>query len=249
MNLQSKGWKKSEPWEGLEVWSGVVDGRACRIVPAPKPIQANPWAWRTEFFGAFANADVALVKSGVSLVYMDVQDHYGCPKAMDHFDVFYKFLREEGFGPRSAMIGLSRGGLFAWNYASRFPERVASLYADNPVCDFKSWPGGKGSGPGSPGDWKKLLTVYGFKNEAEAMSWPGNPIDNLEPVARAGIPCLHVCGDADETVPYLENTYKLDERFRILGGKIEIILKPGGLHHPHGLEDPAPIVDFVLKHF
>ena len=31
------------------------------------------------------------------------------------------------------------------------------------------------------------------------------------------------------------------------GGKIEVILKPGGKHHPHSLKDPAPIVDFLLK--
>ncbi|MHC4884753.1 MAG: hypothetical protein ACYTGH_06680 [Planctomycetota bacterium] len=35
------------------------------------------------------------------------------------------------------------------------------------------------------------------------------------------------------------------EAYRAPSGTIETIVKPGGLHHPHGLEDPTPIVDFI----
>jgi len=41
-------------------------------------------------------------------------------------------------------------------------------------------------------------------------------------------------------VPVAENTAVLAERYRALGGRIEVILKPGVGHHPHSLEDPAP---------
>ena len=55
------------------------------------------------------------------------------------------------------------------------------------------------------------------------------------------------CGDADEVVPYPENTVKLFENYRRLGGQTELILKPGFKHHPHGLDDPKPAVDWILK--
>ena len=71
--------------------------------------------------------------------------------------------------------------------------------------DFKSWPGGKGKGKGSPGDWKKLLEDYHFLSEAEALAYPRNPIDNLEPLAKAQVPLFLLCGDADDVVPYPEN--------------------------------------------
>jgi hypothetical protein len=29
---------------------------------------------------------------------------------------------------------------------------------------------------------------------------------------------------------------------------MEIIVKPGVDHHPHSLKDPAPIVEFIVKH-
>jgi len=73
-------------------------------------------------------------------------------------------------------------------------------------CDFKSWPGGKGKGKGSPRDWKLVIEQYGFANEQEAMDYKGNPIDSLEPLAKAGVPLLHVYGDADDVVPSDENT-------------------------------------------
>ncbi len=38
------------------------------------------------------------------------------------------------------------------------------------------------------------------------------------------------------------------ERYRALGGDITLIAKPGVKHHPHGLEDSTPIVEFILKH-
>ena len=149
--------------------------------------------------------------------------------------------------PPAILFGLSRGGLYIYNWAAKNPGKVACLYADNPVCDFKSWPGGKGVGPGSPEDWQKLLRDYHFSTEAEALSWPGNPVDNLKPLAEAGIPVIHAAATDDEVVPVSENTDILEPRYRALGGVIEVIRHPGK-HHPHGLQDPTPIINFILKH-
>ena len=89
---------------------------------------------------------------------------------------------------------------------------------------------------------------YGFKSEAEALAYPGNPVDRLAPLAKAKVPLLHVYGDADEVVPWDENTGVIAERYRKLGGSITLIAKPGVKHHPHGLEDSTPIVDFIWEH-
>ncbi len=141
-----------------------------------------------------------------------------------------------------------KGGLYAYRWASENPDKVAVIYGDAPVCDFKSWPGGKGLGKGSPGDWSQLFECYGFKDEAEALAYRGNPIDVLEPLAQAGIALIHVVGDADDVVPVAENTAVVEARYRQLGGEIQVIHKPGVGHHPHGLDDPAPVVEFILTH-
>jgi pimeloyl-ACP methyl ester carboxylesterase len=151
-----------------------------------------------------------------------------------------------GLAPKPALIGLSRGGLYCYNWAAANPDKVACIYGDAPVCDLKSWPGGKGKGKGSPGDWDLAMRRYGLKSEAEALAAKVNPVDNLEPLARVGIPLLHVYGDADDVVPWDENTGLLAERYRKLGGSITLIPKPGIGHHPHGLTDPSPVADFIL---
>jgi hypothetical protein len=60
------------------------------------------------------------------------------------------------------------------------------------------------------------------------------------------VPLLHVYGDADDAVPWDENTGILAERYKQLGGSIVLIPKPGVGHHPHGLADPTPVVEFIL---
>ncbi len=59
---------------------------------------------------------------------------------------------------------------------------------------------------------------------------------------------IHVVGDADNTVPPAENTAIIEARYKKLGGTIQVIHKPGIGHHPHGLDDPTPVVEFILKH-
>ena len=107
--------------------------------------------------------------------------------------------------------------------------------------------GGKGKGKGSPADWKRCLDAYGL-TEPEALAYKLNPVDNLAPLAKLKVPLLHVCGDADDVVPFPENTKLIEERYKAIGGPIEVIVKPGIGHHPHSLKDPKPIVDFVYKH-
>jgi pimeloyl-ACP methyl ester carboxylesterase len=188
-----------------------------------------------------------LVDKGYHVAYMDVQNMYGAPVALDHLDKFYDEVQKEyQLAPKVVLEGFSRGGLFALNWAERNPDKVASIYLDAPVCDFKSWPGGKGHGEESPNDWSKLKGAYGL-NDEQALAYP-TPLDNLKPLADAKIPILSVCGEADTSVPVAENTAVLEQRYKAMGGEIQVLLKPGVGHHPHSLADPTPIVNFIQAH-
>ena len=102
-------------------------------------------------------------------------------------------------------------------------------------------------GKGSARDWDRCKKAYGL-GEEEALAYKGNPVDSLEPLAKAKVPLLHVCGAADTVVPMAENSDIIEKRYTALGGSIKVISKPGVKHHPHSLKDPAPIVDFILEH-
>lgn len=239
----------AETWEGWTKISFTVDGRSAFLIAPHQPAQQRPWIWRTEFFGHQPQADKALLEKGFHVAYIDVQNLYGAPKALDAMDAMYqRATTEYTLAPQVVLEGFSRGGLFALNWAARHPERVACIYNDAPVCDFKSWPGGKGRGPGSPADWQRCKTAYGFNSDEEALAYRHNPVDNLDAMARAKVPLLHVCGADDEVVPMDENTLLLEKRYRQLGGPIQVISKPNCGHHPHSLPDPAPIVQFILEH-
>lgn len=235
-------------WHGFECHEFTIDGIPCRLVKPPVPAnEKRSWFWRVHFFGAFPDADFALLKLGWHVAHISVPELYGNDECMRRMDMLYKFMTDNGFDKKCVPVGYSRGGLDVYRWATLNPEKVSCLYLDNPVCDFKSWPGGKGVGPGSIEGWKNCLEAWNFTEE-EAMAYTGNPIDDLQTLADNDIPILHLCGDADEVVPAEENTVILEKRYKALGGNIEVIWKPGAKHHPHCLSDPTPIVNFVLKY-
>ncbi|WP_166820040.1 prolyl oligopeptidase family serine peptidase [Thalassoroseus pseudoceratinae] len=236
-------------WHGFSRYDFEVDGKSALVVAPKESAPGRPWVWHGEFFGHKPAPDIALLKQGFHIAYLRVPDMLGAPEAVAHWDTFYKELTQKyGLAEKPALVGLSRGGLYCYNWAAANPDQVACIYGDAPVCDFKSWPGGKGAGKGSPRDWKLVLQRYGFKDDAEAIAYDKNPIDNLAPLAAADVPLLHVYGDADEVVPWEENTGVLAERYRKFGGDITLIAKPGVGHHPHSLDDPSPIVEFITQH-
>lgn len=239
---------RGEEWEGWEKINFQVDGRAAFLIAPKQPAASRPWIWRTEFFGHEPQADQELLKRGFHVAYINVQNLYGGPEAMKAMDaMFARVTSEYQLSKRCVLEGFSRGGLFSLNWAARNPEKVACIYNDAPVCDFKSWPGGKGRSRGSAADWERCKKAYGLASDEEALGYKLNPIDNLEPLAKAKIPLLHVCGAADDVVPIEENSLIVQKRYEALGGPFVLISKPDCNHHPHSLKDPTPIVEFVMK--
>ena len=71
------------------------------------------------------------------------------------------------------------------------------------------------------------------------------PLDNLAPLANAGVHLLHVCGSLD---PRLQSqTRVVEKRYRDLGGRITIKVKEGEGHYPLAPKEPQPVVDFIIK--
>ena len=150
---------KKSKWMGFDRYDFTVDGRRCWIVVPEEAAPKRPWVWRARFFGHEPQADVALLKKGFHLAYCDVAGLFGSPKAVSHWNAFHKRLTEKhGLNQRPALEGMSRGGLIIFNWAAANPGKVSCIYADAPVCDFKSWPGGFGKGKGREADFR----IFGF---------------------------------------------------------------------------------------
>jgi pimeloyl-ACP methyl ester carboxylesterase len=243
---------KASQWNGFSRHDFKLDDVSVIVVEPEKPLPGRPWVWRGEFFGAFPNADIELVKKGWHLVYMSVPNLFGSPKAVVRWEKFYDVLvKDHGLHAKPGLIGLSRGALYCMAWAAAHPDRTLAVYLDNGVCDFKSWPGGKpkglGAGQGSAAEWQNLLKAYDFKDDKEALASKVNPVDNLAPLAKAKIPLLLIFGDADTVVPHKENSELVYDRYKKMGGPVERVVKEGQDHHPHGLKDPQPILAFFDK--
>ena len=237
---------KQGNFHGFAMFDFQRSGVHCKIVTPRKADEGKPWIWRARFWGHEPQLDIALLERGWYVAYCDVSNLFGSPKAVKRWDNFYHFATtKHGFHKRPVLEGMSRGGLIIYNWAKANPEKVTCIYGDAPVCDFKSWPAGMGKGKRSEGAWKACLVAYGF-TDAEALLFKGNPVDGLGPLAKAGVPLIHVVGDADSVVPLAENTAILEGRYRKLRGLIKVIHKPGVGHHPHSLKNPKPLVDFIL---
>lgn len=234
-------------FHGYSGLSYETDGLHCLLVRPRREAPGRPWVLRARFWGHEPQTDIALLERGFHIAYCDVADLYGAPAAVSRWDRFYRHMRRLGFNRKVVLEGMSRGGLIVYNWAVRNVARVACVYADAPVMDFKSWPMGDGASAGSPADTEKLLRAYGFANASQARAWRRQPLDAARRLAHAGIPCLHVVGDADDVVPVDENTALFEQAMARHGCPATVIHKPGVGHHPHSLSDPAPIVNFILK--
>jgi pimeloyl-ACP methyl ester carboxylesterase len=83
--------------------------------------------WRVEFFDAFAQVDMAMLNLGWHLAYNKVSDMYGCPYVVELMHDFQTLVEDMfSLSRRAVLFGFSRGGLYAFNYAAQYPEKVAN---------------------------------------------------------------------------------------------------------------------------
>jgi len=245
--------KKSE-WHGFARYDFQLDRRDCRIIVPEKAAPGKPWIWRARFPDWHYQMDSMLIRKGFHVVYIDTDYLFGSPKCVDIWENFYKYLTSQyGLNNKVALEGVSRGGLYVYNFAKKYPEQVSCIYAEAPVCDFKSWPGGKGFSKGDPESWKLVMTAYNFSTEKEALEYADNPIDNLEKMAAAKIPVFHSIGLNDSIVPPEENTYKLIDRYIRLGGSATVYSNTAGKQtlqgHHFPIDNLKAGVDFIRNSY
>lgn len=246
-NAKASNVRMSE-WHGYAREDFTLDGLECILVTPRDPLPGRPFAWRAEFFDAFAQCDLEMVRRGYHLAYIRLSDKYGCPWAVERMRMFHEYLtRERGLGAHPVLIGFSRGGLYAVNFALSCPERVGKLYLDAPVLDVLSWPGGRGRGVGAEREWRECLACYGATEATIQSNVQARPVKRGAELARLGIPLAMVIGGADDLVPFEENGRPFADAFAAAGGLLLLNIKPSCGHHPHSLDDVSELCDFLCR--
>ena len=214
----------------------LPDGPRCTLVQPHVVAEGRPWLWRMRFFGHEPALELALLDRGYHLAYVDVANLYGSAPALERMERFHALLTELGLSSRPVLMGMSRGGLPLLGWAASHPRQVAALYADNPVCDLRTWPGGRG-GKRSDEDWARVLAAYGWHAD-DAQQHGDFLLLQVDP----SVPLFLVQGLADRVVPAEPNGLRLAQLWRDAGGRVVMWPKPNAGHHPHGLHPPAPLV-------
>src|ERR1022692_3695585 len=91
----------------------------------------------------------------------------------------------------------------------------------------------------------KVSCIYAENPVMHSNTAKTQPLDKLAPLAKAGVPLLHVCGNLD---PYFkDNTQVLEKLYKKLGGEIKVIIKKGEGHYPLPPKDPKPVVELIIQ--
>ena len=212
------------------------------LQPAKPTDGPRPWVWFAPTIGEHPNEANAwvlrkLLDSGFYVGGIDIGESYGNPAGRKAFSEFYNYVvREYKLETKARLLAQSRGGLMMYNWAAENPDKVRCLAGIYPVCDLRSYPG-----------LKVAADAYNLTSaELEQQLSKHNPIDRLEPLAKAGVPILHTHGDADEVVPLEKNSRIVLDRYTALGGKMRLIRVPGKGHAeiPEYFQEPK-IVQFL----
>ena len=238
---------KESIWNGFKRLDFEFNGRECILICPDTPCDGNKWLYRTEYFGAFPDLELAMIKNGYHLAYMQNTTRL-CPESdTDMRPLFCDFLTKEfGLNKKCALVGYSCGGMQAVYFAAKYPEYVSAVYLDAPVMNYLSWPFALGI---SESDCSDEFIKNMNMSLSQMLNFRNHPIDQKEKLLKTGLPILLVSGDSDKTVPFCENGQLLYDYFKANGGNIELIIKTGGDHHPHGLPDNTPIVKFIEKYY
>ena len=96
------------------------------------------------------------------------------------------------------------------------------------------------------GFWREIVATYGV-SRSTIVNFRKSPIDNMAPLIENNIPVIMLYGNGDNIVIYQENGKVLETYYKENEGTIKVIAKSMCGHHPHGLEDVTPIIEFIQE--
>lgn len=208
----------------------VRDRIAYLVKPTGDVDPQKRWLWDFPFWLAINDGfgDVAhrhyvekALAVGFHIAGVDVGPSCGSPAAAEVCQEFYEQLvSKHGLHKRARVLAHSHGGLIAYGWAFRHPACADRIAGMCPAIDFRSYP--------TLANVVALPTKgldYGLTlEELDRRAGEFNPIDNLAPLAKAGVKILHLHGDEDQVVPTGANATELARRYRELGGVAEIVV-------------------------
>ena len=119
-------------------------------------------------------------------------------------------------------------------------------FAKKPVME------GAGGAAGAVYAWavnnpEKVSCIYAENPILHVDGVKVQPLDNLAPLAKAGVPILNVCGSLDPALT--EQTQVAEKRYQEAGGKVTVTVREGQGHSLSStVTDVAAVLEFIKSH-
>ena len=132
---------------------------------------------------------------------------------------------------------MSWGGFISLRYSGTYPERIAAIYLDAPVCNAAD------PEACAADRVKDISGQFGLSVE-ELKTSPLNPLNNLKFLVEYNIPLFIATGEDDLVVKVDTNINLVVAELERLGKNYTIVRRPCWGHHPHGFDDVMPLLKF-----
>jgi pimeloyl-ACP methyl ester carboxylesterase len=179
------------------------------------------------------------VKAGIAVAGVDTGESFGSPAAVKAAEALHAEMVSRGYAKKPALLGRSRGGLWASAWAIAHPEFTAGVGGIYPVYDWRTYPG-----------LAQAASAYGLKpDDLAAQATTLCPIERIDVAAKAGVPFFIIHGEDDKLVPLGPNSAELKKRYNAAGrGDLVNLIVVEGQGHSFwkGFFTCQPLVDFLI---
>ncbi len=226
----------------------MVAGRAAFLfTPAAAPAASagsKPWILYAPTLPAYPDEaeqwmHEQVTAAGVAVAGIDSGESYGSPEGVKAMESLHSEMVRRGYATRPAVLGRSRGGLWAGSWAIAHPELTAGVGGIYPVYDWRSYPG-----------LEKAAPAYGLTPpELAKRAHDLCPIERIDVAARAGVPFFIIHGDGDDRVPIEPNSMAVRHRYTAAGRAdlVTLIVAEGQGHSLwEGFFRCRELVDFLI---
>ncbi|MBE7062646.1 MAG: alpha/beta hydrolase [Ruminococcaceae bacterium] len=234
-------------WKGFSFVEGTFMGRNYVLVLPEEGTANGKWILKTEYFNAFPEVEISLLNKGWHVAHINNVSRW-CPDEVTETQAAFvdHIHKTYGLCEKCVPVGMSCGGMQAIFLAAKHPETVSCMYIDAPVVNLLSCPFGLGNKT-TPSMVDEFIQ-HRKMDKIAMLSFRHHPLDYLPQLVKNKIPTIMVVGDSDTVVPYEENGMLLKEAYEKAGNILETYICPGKDHHPHGLPDNTPIIEFIEKY-
>ena len=248
MNLQAS---HTGCWHGFHLCEFQFEGYDAIIVFPKVPTLKRNFAIKTEYWNAFPEGiELALVEAGFHLCYIKNKNRWGLQEDVDRKGRFIRYIAQKyDLNEKVVPVGMSCGGMFAIKMACAYPELMGCLYLDAPLIQHMSINRINASDEDLLKDEivQEIMGALELKTAEDFRNYDKMPIHMMDKLLAARIPAVLVLGAADTVLPYMENGMVVKAEYEKAGIPIRTYIKPNCDHHPHGMEDPAPVLKDILE--